>query len=212
MKIILRLSSYIFHPLWMPFLGSLFFFLFTPRFFPNEIIKAKLLAIAIITIFIPIVFFYLLKNLGKAETVFLKTVQERRWPLFFYCLLNLMVLHQILNFYNYPGLFYYFTGILISTLFAYMLSWFKVKVSLHMMGITGLLMFITGFCLYFRLEYIFTIAFVIIACGLIASSRLHSKAHTNAELWIGSLLGLGPQLLVIYLWATEYRMLDLFSR
>ncbi|WP_237708892.1 hypothetical protein [Gillisia marina] len=83
MKFLIKSASYIFHPLWMPFAGSLFYFLVTPRFFPLPLIQAKLLAIAITTLFIPVVFYFLLKNLGKAESVFLKDVNQRRWPLFF---------------------------------------------------------------------------------------------------------------------------------
>ena len=131
MKLILKLASFLFHPLWMPFTGSLLYFMLIPRYFPEEIIKAKLLAIAIITIFIPIVFYFLLKNLGKVQNIFLEEVSERRWPLFFFVLLNFMVLNQILNIYNYPALYFYFVGILISSLIAYLFTWFKVKPSLH---------------------------------------------------------------------------------
>lgn len=210
MKILLKLASYLFHPLWMPFAGSLFYFLFTPRFFPEEIIKAKLMAIAIITIFIPIVFYFLLKNLGRAENIFLDKVGERKWPLFFFILLSLMVLHQVLNIYNYPALFYYFVGILISSIIAYIFTWFRIKVSLHMVGIAGLLMFIIGFCVYFHLYFIYTISFLIIAAGLSASSRLYYKAHTRFELALGFFTGLAPQIVMFSLWFTEYRMSDLF--
>lgn len=210
MKILLKLASYLFHPLWMPFAGSLFYFLFTPRFFPEEIIKAKLMAIAIITIFIPIVFYFLLKNLGRAENIFLDKVGERKWPLFFFILLSLMVLHQVLNIYNYPALFYYFVGILISSIIAYIFTWFRIKVSLHMVGIAGLLMFIIGFCIYFHLYFIYTISFLIIAAGLSASSRLYYKAHTRFELALGFFTGLAPQIVMFSLWFTEYRMSDLF--
>lgn len=212
MKLLLRLASYIFHPLWMPFAGSVFYFLLIPRFFPAEIIKAKLMAIAIITVFIPIVFYFLLKNLGKAENVFLSKVEERRWPLFFFCLLTIMVLHQILNFYNYPGLYYYFIGILLSSIFAFFLTWFRIKASLHMMGLAGLLMFTLGFCIYFHLYFIYTVAFLIVVTGLTASSRLYNKAHNSSELIIGFLTGLIPQIVVFNLWITEYRMLDLFLK
>ncbi len=212
MKILLRLASYLFHPLWMPFAGSLFYFLFTPRFFPQEIIKAKLLAISIITIFIPVVFYFLLKNLGKAESIFLSNVKERKWPLFFFILLNLMVLNQVLNLYNYPGLYYYFTGILISTIIIYLFTWLRMKLSLHMAGIGGLLMFIVGFCLYFHLYFIYTISFLIVASGLSASSRLYYKAHTKWELFLGFMAGLAPQLAMFSFWFTEYRMSDLFLR
>lgn len=210
MKILLKLASYLFHPIWMPFCGSLFYFLFIPRFFPEEIIKAKLLAIAIITIFIPIVFFFLLKNLGKAENVFLDNVKERKWPLFFFILLNIMVLNQVLNIYNYPALYFYFVGILISSAIAYSFTWLNIKVSLHMVGISGLLMFIAGFCVHFHLDFIYTISFLIIATGLSASSRLFYKAHSKWELVLGILIGLIPQIIVFTFWFTEYRMSDLF--
>lgn len=114
-------------------------------FFPEEVIKAKLLAISIITIFIPIVFYFLLKNLGKVGSIFLKDTKERRWPLFVFILLCFMVLHQILNKYNYPALFYYFLGILISTTLVLLFTYFNLKVSLHMVGITALMMFISIF-------------------------------------------------------------------
>ncbi|GAA4313180.1 hypothetical protein GCM10023115_30350 [Pontixanthobacter gangjinensis] len=211
MKVLLKLASYLFHPLWMPLAGSLFYFLFTPRFFPQEIIKAKLLAIAIITIFIPIVFYFLLKNLGKAGTIFLENVQERKWPLFFFILLSLMVLNQVLNIYNYPGLFYYFVGILISSVLGYIFTIFNIKISLHMVGMAGLLMFVIAFCTYFHLYFIYTISFLIIATGLTASSRLYYKAHNKQELFLGFLTGLVPQAMVFSLWFTEYRMSDLFS-
>ena len=210
MKVLLKLASYLFHPLWMPFAGSLFYFLFIPRYFPQEIIKAKLLAIAIITIFIPVVFYFLLKNLGKVQNVFLENVEERKWPLFFFILLSFMVLNQILNIYNYPGLYYYFLGILISTVITYIFTWFGIKLSLHMIGICGLLMFVAGFCIYFHLYFIYTISFLLIAVGLTASSRLYYKAHSNWELILGGLTGLIPQIIVFNFWFTEYRMSDLF--
>ncbi|MBT8296551.1 MAG: hypothetical protein KJP01_06595 [Gramella sp.] len=210
MRILLKLASYLFHPIWMPLAGSLFYFLFTPRFFPQEIIEAKLLAISIITIFIPIVFYFLLKNLGKATNIFLDEVEERKWPLFFFILLNLMVLNQVLNIYNYPGLFYYFTGILGTTIITYLFSLFRMKLSLHMAGIGGLLMFVIGFCIYFHLYFIYTISFLIIAAGLSASSRLYYKAHTKWELILGFLAGLIPQIAMFSFWFTEYRMSDLF--
>ncbi|MCB7482312.1 hypothetical protein [Christiangramia sediminis] len=211
MKLVLKLASYLFHPLWMPFLGSLFYFLLIPRYFPVEIVKAKLMAIAIITIFIPIVFYFLLKNLGKVTNIFLDRVNERRWPLFFFILLSFMVLNQILNIYNYPGLYFYFIGILISTVLSYLLTWLNLKASLHMVGMSGLLMFVVGFCIYFHLYFIYTISFLIIATGLTASSRLYHKAHTPGELILGFIIGVIPQLIAFNLWFREYRMSDLFS-
>lgn len=200
MRGILRSASYIFHPLWMPFAGSLFYFLITPRFFPLPLIKAKMLAIAITTLFIPIVFYFLLKNLGKAQSMFLGDVKERRWPLFFYNLLIGLNLYQILDPFNYPALYYFFAGILFSTLTAFLLSLVNLKVSLHMIGLSGILMFMMALSIYYRINLIYSIAFVIAALGLTASSRLELKAHTWPELALGILIGLLPQIIVLNFW------------
>jgi hypothetical protein len=36
--------------------------------------------------------------------------------------------------------------------------------------------------------------------GVVASSRLIMKAHTNNELFIGSLVGIIPQVVLFYFW------------
>lgn len=200
MTLLLRVASYVFHPLWMPFTGSLAYFLLTPRFFPAGIIQAKLLAIAILTLFIPIVFHFLLRNLKKASSIFLTEVNERKWPLFFFILLVLMVLRQILDAYNYPSLFYYFTGILISTIIAFLLTFFKVKISLHMLGLAGLTSFVIGLSIHYMINLTFTILFLVLALGLTASSRLYLKAHGGGEIIFGFLAGLLPQLFLWYFW------------
>lgn len=200
MKFLIKSASYIFHPLWMPFAGSLFYFLVSPRFFPLPLIQAKLLAIAITTLFIPVVFYFLLKNLGKADTVFLKDVNQRRWPLFFYCLLIGLNLYQILDIYNYPALYYFFVGILFSILTAFILAWLKLKVSLHMLGLAGIFMFVVAMSIYYQLNLIYSIAFIITAIGLTATSRLHYKAHTWIELFLGFFIGILPQLIVLNFW------------
>ena len=200
MGFLLKIASYIFHPLWMPFAGSLLYFVLTPRFFPVGVIQAKLLAIAIITLFIPIVFYFLLKNLGKVSTVFLSEVSERKWPLFFFILLVLMVLKQILNLYNYPALYYYFVGILFSSLTCLLLVYLRFKVSLHMVGLTGFTVFLLALSIYYRINLVATIAFLVMALGLTASSRLYLKAHTGTELIFGFFIGLLPQIIVLNFW------------
>ena len=198
MKGIFKLASYLFHPIWMPFAGSLLYFKLTPRFFPDEVIKAKLLAISIITVFIPIVFFFLLKNLGQVTNMSLNKVNERKWPLFFFIILTLMVLNQILDGYNYPEIYFYFLGILGATIIAYILTFFGIKISLHMMGLAGFTMFLIAFSRYFHINLILATSGLLIALGLTASSRLYFKAHNNLELILGILAGVLPQIALFY--------------
>lgn len=200
MKALIKSASYIFHPIWMPFLGTLFYFAVSPRYFPFPLIKAKLLAVAITTLFIPIVFYFLLKNLGKAQSALLNDVKERRWPLFFYVLLISLNLYQILNVYNYPALYYFFVGILFSIATSFILAWFKIKISLHMIGLSGIFMFVVSLSIFYHVNLIYSISFLIFAVGLTATSRLQAKAHNGIELILGFFIGLLPQIIVLNFW------------
>ncbi len=200
MKFLLKSASYLFHPIWMPFLGTLIYFLVTPRFFPLDIVKAKLLAIAIMTIFIPVVYFFMLKTLGKVNDHFMKEVKERRWPLFFYAGLDFIILKYVLNNFDYPELYYFFIGIMASILLALFLLLANVKASLHMTGLSGVTIFLIFLSIHFNLNLIYTVSFFIAILGLTASSRLYYKAHTMNELAIGLVVGLLPQVGMSFYW------------
>lgn len=200
MKFLLKTASYLFHPIWMPFAGTLFYFLVSPRFFPQQVIQAKILAIAILTIFIPIVFFFLLKTLKKTTSLFLSEVQERRWPLLFSAFVDLLILKFILDYFDYPELYYFFLGIFISTMVALLMVLLKTKISLHMLGLGGITTFLILLSVHFQLNLVFTISFMIAIIGLTASSRLHYKAHNTVEILLGLLLGILPQIAAGYFW------------
>ncbi|MBW2961869.1 hypothetical protein [Mesonia aestuariivivens] len=193
MKWFIRLASYIFHPLWMPILGSIAYFVISPRFLPNSIIKAKLLAIAILTIFIPIVFYFLLKNLGLVKNIRLPKAKERCLPMVFFCLILLTVLNFVLAAEEFAVLHYFFTGILYSSFIAFLMNIFKYKVSLHMMGIAGVTCFITYISIIYSTNLICLIAFLFFSIGWTASSRIQQKAHHLNELIIGLIVGILPQ-------------------
>lgn len=200
MKFLLKTASYLFHPIWMPFAGTLLYFLISPRFFPQQVIQAKILAIAILTIFIPIVFFFLLKTLKKTSSLFLSEVQERRWPLLFSAFVDLLILKFILDYFDYPELYFFFLGIFTSTMAALLMVLLRTKISLHMLGLGGITTFLILLSVHFQLNLVFTISFMIAIIGLTASSRLHYKAHSMAELLLGLLLGILPQIAAGFLW------------
>lgn len=200
MKFLLKSASYIFHPVWMPFAGTFFYFLISPRFFPEPVVKAKLLAVGIMTVFIPIVFFFMLRTLEKVSSHFLEEVKERKWPLLFYAGLDFLIMRYVLDIFDYPELYYFFLGIFASTLASLAMVIFRIKISLHMMGLAGLTVFIILLSLHFNLDLIYTISFLIAITGLTASSRLQYKAHNLTELFLGLLLGLLPQIGAAYFW------------
>lgn len=200
MRLFLKAASYIFHPLLMPLLGTILYFIVTPRYVEPELVRAKFLAIAIVTIFIPIVIFFLLKNIRVVDTIYLKEVKERKFPLMIQCILLLLIIKMVFDPYDDREIYYYFVGILFSAFSALIMVFFKLKVSLHQMGVAGILMFLVGLSAHFKINLLVTISFFLFVNGWVASSRLNSDAHTYPELGVGFLMGAIPQLILFNLW------------
>ncbi|MCZ6593513.1 MAG: hypothetical protein O6943_01190 [Bacteroidetes bacterium] len=200
MKHFLRIGAYLLHPLLMPLLGALIYFVITPRFIDSEIIRAKLFAIVIITLVVPIVLFILLKNMGWISSLELHNVKERKIPLMLQCLLLLLIIKMVFDPYDSPEMYFFFVGVLFSTISALLLVIFKVKVSLHQMGIAGVTMFIIALSVHFKVNMLVWIGLVALANGWVASSRLHTNSHTYPELILGFFVGLIPQFLMLNFW------------
>ncbi len=200
MNYFLRFASYIFHPLLMPLIGAILYYRFTPRFIEPTIIQAKLFAIVIITILIPLIIFFLLKNLRVIESVYLKKVTERKFPLMIQTLLLLIIIKMVYSAYESPEMYFFFIGVLFSTIAALILILFKFKASLHQMGIAGVTMFLIALSAHFKLNFLFGIGFFFFSNGWVASSRLHTNSHSYPELIIGFVLGIVPQLIMLNFW------------
>ena len=69
-----------------------------------------------------------------------------------------------------------------------------------MIAASGFSMFAVAIGLHYKININGTIALMMIILGAIATSRLHLKAHTNQELFIGLITGLFPQILFMKYW------------
>ena len=157
MNYFLRSAAYIFHPLLMPLIGARLYFGLTPRFIEPHVINTKTYAIVIITILIPLISFFLLKNLGLIKSINLKEVQERKFPLMIQILLILVIIKLVFNSYQSPEMHYFFVGILFTTISALVLVIFNFKVSLHQMGVAGVTMFLIALSIHFNKNYLLEI-------------------------------------------------------
>lgn len=159
-----------------------------------------LLQVIILTIFIPILFFFLLRSTGKIESIMIAEVSQRKFPLVIQCFLIILLIRKSITVDRYPELHFFFLAGLLSTLCALILLYARIKASLHMMTISALTVFVIGLSIHFQAQNIYLIAFLILMNGFVASSRLEMKAHTYKELVIGLLLGCIPQFLLLYIW------------
>lgn len=197
---LLKSISYIFHPLLMPLLGVIFYFSKSPRFIPNEIIQAKIISLFILTIILPVLLYLLLKTIGLVNTINLESCKERIYPLILNGVVTLIVLQRILTPSQSIELYFFFVGILISTMACLLLAIMNFKASIHMIAISGVFMFFIALSIHFSININGTLALLSIIMGAIATSRLHLKAHTYIELIIGVFVGFIPQLILVTYW------------
>ena len=192
--------SYIFHPLFVPVYVTLLYFMVAGIYFSTTELYLIFIQVLILTVLLPVSLFYLLRSLGLIKSIITLTLKERRLPLAFYALLLFMLIKHSFSTFAVTELYFYFLGLFISTLLALSLVLSGYKTSLHMLAVTSLTMFVISISAYYHIRFIYGIAFFILCCGFVASSRLQAKEHTPAELLAGTLTGILPQVAVWYLW------------
>lgn len=200
MKKILPIFSYIFHPLFTPVQACLFYFLFHNGDYSIRQIKTFFWQISIVTILIPMALYYLLKVTGKADSIMIADLEQRKIPLVFQSFLIILLLRKSIPLEYYPELHFFFIGALFSTLIALGLLYIKFKVSLHMLAISALTVFVFGLNIHLQMGSIYLVPFLLLMNGFVASSRMVMKAHTPNELVIGVLVGSVPQVVFLFLW------------
>lgn len=200
MQRLLLIFSYIFHPLFIPFGGTLAYFLAAPHLFQEQGPATYIMPIFILTIVVPLIFYFILKNLKLISSIFAPTVQERKYPLVLSLILYLLILYKIIPRYQAPELYFFFLGLLLASMTTLLLTYFKIKASIHLLGMGSLLFFLIALSINFEINITFALSLLTLATGLVASSRLYMKAHTKPELLLGFLIGLFSQILLIRFW------------
>jgi len=200
LKKILPFFSYFFHPLFIPLLGTIFYVLLDNRHFTLPQCLILFLQIIIITVLLPVVFFFLLRTVGKVDSVMLSDISQRKIPLLLQLMLFVVLIEKGITYERFTSLYFFFVGGIISTLLAFLLLFLKFKASIHMIGISSLTVFIISLSIVNEINTINTVAFFVIMNGFVASSRLVMQAHSNKELLIGFLCGAVPQAVLLYYW------------
>ena len=200
LKKILPIFSYIFHPIFIPILGSIFYVHYSENYFAKDHYLLLLFQVVIITFLLPLSFFYLLKTIGKVDTIMLSDTSQRKMPLLLQLVLTAVLLQKSVTIDRFFELYFFFLAGLISVLIAFVLLFSKVKASIHMIGMSTFTFFVIGISLQNALNLNYLIALLFLVTGLIASSRLQLQAHSIKELIWGYCIGMIPQIGLWWFW------------
>jgi len=185
-----KLISYLFHPLLFSFIGTFLYLFLSPKHFEKKQEYIILFVIFISTYILPIFLLALLKKMNLIKSYHLRSIEERKFPVIFFIILSFMIGKMLLNIQIVDLLAYSFFGVASALAFTYLLFSFKIKASLHTIGIGGLVGFVIIMSYEYQLNFNLIIAILFIISGLIAVSRLKLNAHQPKEVYIGFLLGI----------------------
>lgn len=200
MKKVLPFFSYLFHPIFIPVLGTVFYILYSDGYYAKEQYYLLIFQVIIITFFLPLSFFYLLRTFGKVDTIMLSDASQRKIPLLMQIALTIILISKSVTIDRFPELYFFFLGAICSTVIAFALIYAKIKASIHMIALSALSFFVIGMSVHHELNIIYSIATLFLATGIVASSRLFMKAHTMEELIIGYVAGMLPQMVLWVFW------------
>jgi len=196
---ICRAIGYVFHPIFIPFLGTILISFFTPNFtiFYQALVWNLIYTNFLITVFFPLLIIYQLYRLKFIKQLDPDTSKERIPHLivatFFYFITYLYLSRM-------NGAFQpmdkWMLACSLSTIALTIISYFW-KVSLHANGVGGLLFLVLFFHFRYRLDVVFLLALIIIITGAVAYSRLFSGDHNPPQIIAGFFLGI---ISVIVLW------------
>ncbi|WP_299015836.1 hypothetical protein [uncultured Polaribacter sp.] len=181
--------SIIFHPIVVPTAGIMLYFLLIPTpFNSNE--KLRLLGlIFIFTYLIPLVILIFFKRLKLIKSFNAKTIKERKIPVLIMIVVFYLLGKNIINSYFLIdiGILFYATSI--ALVVVYLLFSLQIKTSLHLLSLgcfTGFFLLIGS--IYNQQYYSIIIASLLLS-GLLGNARLHLKAHTAIEVYLGYFIG-----------------------
>jgi hypothetical protein len=200
LKSLLTAVSYVLHPVFVPLLGTVTYFILAPHDLTLSQQFLLGVQVSILTVFIPISFYLLLRTLGRADSIMLAKVSQRKLPLVIQSILLFLLISKSVTIDKIPELYFFFVAGLASTLAALAFSLMKVKASLHMLGIASVTIFTVVLSILYQTNALILIAILVVANGAVASSRLLMKAHSETELVLGIICGALPQMAIGYVY------------
>jgi len=186
-----KIISVIFHPLFMPLYGLILLMFSIPavyNYFLFSINKILLLIILINNTVLPLSLLVFLKMKNQISSREVESRKERMLLLFFATILYAITSYIVIK-YPVPNFIKtYFIGIFfVASSITVINNWWKISIYAAGAGMLTALMLMLSLQMYHVM--ILPLIAVIIAAGLILSSRLRLNSHTPAQAWIGFLLG-----------------------
>jgi len=184
------------HPIVVPTIAVLLYFTLVPNGLNSKQRLIVLGLIFITTYIIPLTILFLFKRLKLIKSFKADTIRERKIPIALMIVLFYLLGNTIKEINNLKDISLLFYATTLGLLCIYILFSLKLKTSIHLLslGVT------TGFFFVlheiYSTNFIFVIISTLILSGILASARLHLKAHKQTEVYLGFIVGFVSPIIV----------------
>jgi len=193
-----KFISYIFHPVLIPIVFTLFYFIIIPNHIPRKFAYWVLIIVFIATYIFPLLLLYFLKKVKLIENYLLSSINERKFPILLFTIITLGLGSLLLKSNIVDLLAFSFFGCALALSISFILLFIKIKTSLHTLGISGLIGFISIISYEYKINLLVLLILLFLNFGIIATSRLKLQAHKMSEVLIGFIIGLLSQLIIYF--------------
>lgn len=194
-----KVISTILHPIVVPTIGVMLYFLIIPNNLRSNHKLTILGLIFVVTYLIPLVILIIFKKINIIKSYKTESIKERKLPVaimitLFYLLGN--TLNKTSSLTDLSLLFYATSfGLFI----IYLLFNFNIKASIHLLSLGISIGFFMVLSSVYNQNLAILIIVLILLSGVLASARLHLEAHTNKEIYIGFFVGVLSNLGMYYI-------------
>lgn len=193
-----KVLSILFHPLLMPLIGVVFIFYSGSyiSYLPSDVKRIILLVVGANTLGLPLLMMPLFIQFGVVKSLAMESNKERILPLSFTLIPYILSVYFLIKLpipFVIPA-FMLGASLVVASCLIISYWW---KISIHMVGIGGLVGFIIAFSIRLYIDVLPYLLISILIAALLASSRLQSKAHRPIQVYFGFVLGFLIMLLII---------------
>ena len=180
------------HPLFMPVYAMILIFEFNPFIdlhVPKRIQVIILTILSVFTILLPLITAIFLQKLGVVKSIYMRTAEERKWPFLLSILWYYLGFEVLTNLALPISLYLLMIGAISVVLIAHFIT-LRWKISVHMLGIGGVIGAIIGLSQRFKFDHFYLILILFFIAGLIGYARLKTNSHNYRQVYAGFILGI----------------------
>ena len=154
------------------------------------------LVVFVNTFLIPTILSFFLVRRKLVSDMEMSSNLERRLPLLITTLFYIFTYYLLLKVRLSPIIYVVMMAATLSIVIAMMVN-LKWKISLHMVGIGGLIGALIGISLRQYVDFRGLIILLVFLAGILGSSRLTLSAHTPAQVYVGFMVGISCELILL---------------